>query len=66
MWFSRSDNKLLKENGEEETFKPMRIKKSTWIMLNKMKGYNGCKSFDDTINFLLLFFEENKPKEEVK
>lgn len=44
---------LQKEKEKETEIKTIRTDKSTWLRLNELRGYNGCKTFQDTINFLL-------------
>lgn len=47
------------EDESEEEIKTVRIKKSVWRKLNEKRGYNGCKTFEDTIEHLLDYYEEN-------
>jgi hypothetical protein len=31
----------------------------TWIELNKKRGFNGCKTFEDVVKFLNKFYEDS-------
>ena len=38
---------------EQEDTKTIRISLNTWIRLNQMRGFNNCKTFEDTLIYLL-------------
>ena len=38
---------------QSEEIKTVRLCKSVWRRLNERRGYNGCKTFEDTIKHLL-------------
>lgn len=33
--------------------KTMKIEKNVYNKLNELRGYNGCRTFNDVLNFLL-------------
>ncbi len=42
---------IMSENIEET--KTIRISLATWIKLNQMRGFNNCKTFEDTLIYLI-------------
>lgn len=65
MWFNKSEKKLIeKPEKEEKEYAPLRIKTPTWRLLNSLRGYNGCKSFDDVIMFLYLNYKKQEDDKE--